>query len=67
MRLRVGYAGTAKRFGAIALLLVGWAVQAGAQSDNVRGGVPSAEWKQLASPEQAGWSAEKRPECRRAG
>jgi CubicO group peptidase (beta-lactamase class C family) len=44
-----------KRFGLLALLLLGFVVEANAQAS----GVPGAEWKQLASPEQAGWSAKK--------
>jgi CubicO group peptidase (beta-lactamase class C family) len=43
-----------KRSSLMALLLLGFAVAAACQSS----GVPGAEWKQLASPEQAGWSAE---------
>jgi CubicO group peptidase (beta-lactamase class C family) len=39
----------------MALFLLGLAVAAKCQSS----GVPGAEWKQLASPEQAGWSVKK--------
>ena len=39
----------------VALLLFGWAVQANSQSTVF----PGAEWKQLLSPEQAGWPAQK--------
>jgi CubicO group peptidase (beta-lactamase class C family) len=42
-----------KRSGFIALLLLALAVDANSQSN----AVPAAEWKRLASPEQAGWSA----------
>jgi len=41
------------RVGLTALLLLGLMVGANAQSS----GVPGAEWKELAKPEQAGWSA----------
>jgi len=41
------------RVGAIALLVLAVVVEATPQST----GVPGAEWKQLASPEAAGWSA----------
>jgi CubicO group peptidase (beta-lactamase class C family) len=44
-----------KRFGLMALLLLGLATQASSQA----GTTPGEEWKQLASPEQAGWSARK--------
>src|SRR5580700_5269382 len=43
-----------KRSGLIALLLLALAVDANSQSSVV----PAEEWKRLASPEQAGWSAE---------
>jgi len=43
------------RIGLMALLLLGLVVEAASQSS----GVPGAEWKQLAAPEQAGWSAKK--------
>ena len=43
-----------KRSSLVALLLLGLAVGANAQSS----GVPGAEWRQYASPEKAGWSAE---------
>jgi CubicO group peptidase (beta-lactamase class C family) len=44
-----------KRFGLLALLLLGFVVEANAQAS----GVPGAEWMQLASPERAGWSEKK--------
>ena len=44
-----------KRSSLMALFLLGLAVAAKCQSS----GVPGAEWKQLASPEQAGWSVKK--------
>jgi CubicO group peptidase (beta-lactamase class C family) len=44
-----------KRFGLAALLALGMAVQAHSQASRV----PGEEWGQLASPQQAGWSAEK--------
>jgi CubicO group peptidase (beta-lactamase class C family) len=44
-----------KRCCLMALLLFGLAIQANCQSASV----PAAEWKQLVSPEQAGWPAEK--------
>ena len=44
-----------KRSGLMALLLLGLVAKANCQSSSV----PGAEWKQLASPEQAGWPAEK--------
>jgi CubicO group peptidase (beta-lactamase class C family) len=44
-----------QRPGSMALLVLGWVVVANCQSS----GVPGVEWKQLASPEQAGWPAEK--------
>jgi CubicO group peptidase (beta-lactamase class C family) len=44
-----------KRFGLIALFLLGLMVEANSQVS----GVPGAEWKQLVSPERAGWSAKK--------
>jgi CubicO group peptidase (beta-lactamase class C family) len=43
------------RLGAVALLLIGFVIRANSQAN----GVPGEEWKQLASPEQAGWSAKK--------
>jgi CubicO group peptidase (beta-lactamase class C family) len=43
-----------KRSVLIASLLLAWAVDANAQSS----ALPSAEWKRLAEPEQAGWSGE---------
>jgi CubicO group peptidase (beta-lactamase class C family) len=43
-----------ERSGLIALLPLALAVDANSQSS----AVPAAEWKRLASPEQAGWSAE---------
>jgi CubicO group peptidase (beta-lactamase class C family) len=43
-----------KRSGFIALLLLALAVDANSHSR----AVPAAEWKRLASPEQAGWTAE---------
>jgi CubicO group peptidase (beta-lactamase class C family) len=46
--------------GQIAILLLLWAAQTGAQTSGMRlENVPQAEWKQLGSPEQAGWSAKK--------
>ncbi|HLB91175.1 MAG TPA: serine hydrolase [Terriglobales bacterium] len=42
-----------KRSSMTALLLLGLAIAANSQSS----AVPGAEWKQLAAPEQAGWSA----------
>jgi CubicO group peptidase (beta-lactamase class C family) len=50
---RVKLARMKMRAGAIALLLLCFVVGAVPQST----GVPGAEWKQLASPEAAGWSA----------
>jgi len=44
-----------KRSGFIAFLLLGLAVTANCQTASV----PGAAWKQVASPEQAGWSKEK--------
>jgi CubicO group peptidase (beta-lactamase class C family) len=44
-----------KRSILMAVLLLGSAIAANSQSS----GVPGAEWKQLAAPEQAGWSAKK--------
>ena len=44
-----------KRSGFMAFLLLGMAVAANCQTASV----PGAEWKQLASPEHAGWSKEK--------
>jgi CubicO group peptidase (beta-lactamase class C family) len=44
-----------KRCGLMALLALGWVVGANCQSSTV----PGMEWKRLASPEQAGWPAEK--------
>jgi CubicO group peptidase (beta-lactamase class C family) len=44
-----------KRFGVIGFLLLGLAVEAYSQAS----AVPGAEWQQLASPEQARWSAKK--------
>ena len=44
-----------KRFSLVAFLLFAWVAHANCQS----GGVPGAEWKQLTSPEQAGWSTQK--------
>jgi len=46
--------GVRKRSDLIALLLLALAVDANSRSS----AVPAAEWKRLASPEQAGWSAE---------
>ena len=51
----VRFARMGKRSGLIALVLLGLAVQVNPQSS----GVPEADWKQLKSPEQGGWSAEK--------
>jgi CubicO group peptidase (beta-lactamase class C family) len=48
------------RFVLIALLLLGMAVDANSQSSTV----PGTDWKQLASPEQAGWSPKKLSEIR---
>jgi CubicO group peptidase (beta-lactamase class C family) len=50
----VKFKGMRKRSGLIALLLFALAVVANSQSN----AVPAAEWERLASPEQAGWSAE---------
>jgi CubicO group peptidase (beta-lactamase class C family) len=44
-----------ERSGLMVLLMLGLAIAAKPQST----GVPGAEWKQLASPEQAGWTAER--------
>src|ERR1700691_1377670 len=42
-----------KRFARMALLLIGLVAEANSQA----GAVPGAEWRQLATPERAGWSA----------
>jgi CubicO group peptidase (beta-lactamase class C family) len=49
-RTRIG-----RRLVWVALLLLGLAVEVNSQSS----AVPGVEWKQLAAPEQAGWSAKK--------
>jgi CubicO group peptidase (beta-lactamase class C family) len=43
------------RSGLLALLVLGLAVQANSQAS----GVPGVQWKELVSPERAGWSAKK--------
>jgi hypothetical protein len=49
-----------KRFVRMALLLLGLAAEANSQA----GGVPGAEWMQLATPERAGWSTKRLAEIR---
>jgi CubicO group peptidase (beta-lactamase class C family) len=49
-----------KRSGLVALLLLGLVVEANSQAS----GVPDADWKHLASPEQAGWPVKKLAEIR---
>ena len=49
-----------KRFARMALLLLGLVAEANSQA----GAVPDAEWKKLATPERAGWSATRLAEIR---
>jgi hypothetical protein len=49
-----------KRFARMAWLLLGLVAEANSQA----GAVPGAEWRQLATPERAGWSATRLAEIR---